>query len=131
MQAVESDLLASECRGSLVGSVSTGPRARTTAGATSPAIKRREVEGRGGPEARPLHSWQQAVEPVIHWVQMTSEPGELVMDPFLGSGTTAVAAIGAGRRFVGGDIEAGNVATAKERLEQEHAARRSGEEEFS
>ena len=80
------------------------------------------AEGRGGPEARPLHPWQQAVEPVTHWVRMTSEPGELVFDPFLGSGTTAVAAIGAGRRFLGGDIEAGNVATARERLDGQEAA---------
>ncbi len=80
------------------------------------------AEGRGGPEARPLHPWQQAVEPVTHWVHMTSEPGEVVFDPFLGSGTTAVAALGAGRRFLGGDIEAGNVATARDRLEQEGRA---------
>ncbi len=77
------------------------------------------AEGRGGPETRPLHPWQQAVEPVTHWVQMTSEPGEVVFDPFLGSGTTAVAAVGAGRRFLGGDIESGNVATARKRLEKE------------
>ncbi len=77
------------------------------------------AEGRGGPEARPLHPWQQAVEPVTHWIHMTSEPGELVMDPFLGSGTTAVAAIRTGRRFVGGDIEAGNVRTAHQRLGRE------------
>lgn len=48
---------------------------------------------------------------------MSSEPGELVFDPFLGSGTTAVAAIGVGRRFLGGDIDAGNVSTARERPE--------------
>ncbi len=84
------------------------------------------AEGRGGPEARPLHPWQQAVGPVTHWVQMTSEPGELVFDPFLGSGTTAVAALGAGRRFLGGDIEAGNVATARKRLEGEHGASGGG-----
>jgi hypothetical protein len=76
------------------------------------------ADGRGGPEARPLHPWQQAVEPVTHWVHMTSKPGELVFDPFLGSGTTPVAAVGAGRRFLGGDIEASNVATARERLER-------------
>ena len=76
------------------------------------------AEGRGGPETRPLHPWQQAVEPLTHWVHMTSEPGELVFDPFLGSGTTAVAAIGAGRRFLGGDIEAGNVATASDRVSE-------------
>ncbi len=81
------------------------------------------AQGRGGPETRPLHRWQQAVEPVAHWVQMTSEPGEVVFDPCLGSGTTAVAAVGAGRRFMGGDIEAGNVSTARERLEEERAVK--------
>ena len=80
------------------------------------------AEGRGGPETRPLHPWQQAVEPVRHWIEMTSEPGEVVFDPFLGSGTTAVAAVGAGRKFVGGDIEAGNVTTARDRLEGGGAA---------
>ena len=75
------------------------------------------AEGRGGPEARPLHPWQQALDPVCHWVKMVSEPDEVVFDPCCGSGTTAVAAVGAGRRFLGGDIEAGNVATTRERLD--------------
>jgi len=81
------------------------------------------AEGQGGPEARPLHPWQQAVEPVVHWIHMVSELGELVFDPFLGSGTTGVAAVGAGRRFLGGDIEAENVATAQGRIEHDDAAR--------
>jgi site-specific DNA-methyltransferase (adenine-specific) len=75
------------------------------------------AQGRGGPEARPLHPWQQALAPVVHWVQMVSEPGELVMDPFCGSGTTGVAALATGRRFLGGDIEPSNVKTTRERLE--------------
>jgi ParB-like chromosome segregation protein Spo0J len=75
------------------------------------------AEGRGGPDSRPLHRWQQAVEPCRHWVRQVSEPGETVFDPCLGSGTTAVAALAEGRRFTGGDLEAGNVATARERLE--------------
>ena len=32
-------------------------------------------------------------------------PGDLVLDPFIGSGTTAVAAVRAGRRYVGYDID--------------------------
>lgn len=35
-----------------------------------------------------------------------SAPGALVVDPFVGAGTTAAAAIGEGRRFVGGDLGA-------------------------
>jgi DNA modification methylase len=33
-------------------------------------------------------------------------PGEMVLDPFMGSGTTGVAAVSMGRRFVGIEIEA-------------------------
>jgi site-specific DNA-methyltransferase (adenine-specific) len=74
------------------------------------------AEGRGGPEERPLHPWQQALEPVRHWVRQVSKPGELVLDPFLGSGTTAVAAVMEGRRFLGCDIDPGCVETTRRRL---------------
>jgi hypothetical protein len=76
------------------------------------------AEGRGGPEERPLHPWQQALEPVRHWVRQVSEPGELVVDPFLGSGTTAVAAVMEGRRFIGCDSDPGCVETTRRRLEE-------------
>ncbi|MGO9197342.1 MAG: DNA modification methylase [Acidimicrobiales bacterium] len=72
--------------------------------------------GRGGPEERPLHPWQQALDPVRHWVRQVSEPGELVVDPFIGSGTTVVAAVMEGRRFLGCDIDPGCVETTRRRL---------------
>jgi site-specific DNA-methyltransferase (adenine-specific) len=74
------------------------------------------AEGRGGPQERPLHPWQQALEPVRHWVRQVSEPGELIVDPFIGSGTTAVAAVMEGRRFIGCDIDPGCVETTRRRL---------------
>ena len=74
------------------------------------------AEGRGGPEERSLHPWQQALEPVQHWVRMVSEPGELICEPFLGSGTTALAAVLEGRLVLGSDIDAGAVATTLDRL---------------
>lgn len=46
------------------------------------------------------------------------EPGELVLDPFLGSGTTAVAAKALGLRFVGIEAEESNCAMAVGRLAQ-------------
>ena len=74
------------------------------------------AEGRGGPEERPLHPWQQALEPVRHWVRQVSEPGELLCDPFFGSGTTALACALEGRRFIGCDLDSGCVETARQRL---------------
>lgn len=49
-------------------------------------------------------------------VLQSSAPGELVSDPFMGSGAVAVAATGAGRNFVGNDLFAGAVAVASSRL---------------
>jgi ParB-like chromosome segregation protein Spo0J len=63
-----------------------------------------------------LHDWQQDVAPFRMWVQQLSKPGGLVVDPFVGSGTTAVACRDVGRRFIGCDIDAGHVRTARERL---------------
>ena len=37
-------------------------------------------------------------------IQITSEPGDVVLDPFLGSGTTALAAGALGRRFLGVEL---------------------------
>jgi DNA modification methylase len=49
-------------------------------------------------------------------VQAFSSPGDLICDPFLGSGTTAVAALAHGRRFIGADIDARTVEAARNRL---------------
>ena len=46
-------------------------------------------------------------------------PGGLVLDPFCGSGSTAVACVQMGRDFVGSDLDAGYVATARKRVEDE------------
>ncbi len=43
--------------------------------------------------------------------------GDLVLDPFAGSGTTAVAALRSGRHFVGYDTDAGYVEAARERID--------------
>lgn len=75
-----------------------------------------KAEGAGGPQERPLHPWQQALEPVRHWVRQVSRPGELVCDPFLGSGTTALACHLEGRRFIGCDFDPACVETTRQRL---------------
>ena len=45
--------------------------------------------------------------------------GDLVVDPFMGSGTTLVAAARSGRRYLGYDTDPGYVSTARARLKAE------------
>jgi DNA modification methylase len=73
------------------------------------------AEGRGekAPGDRP---WQQTVGPFVRLVEMAAHPGELVVDPFLGSGTTALACLTTGRRFLGCDVDPGAVSLALERI---------------
>ncbi len=47
--------------------------------------------------------------------------GDLVLDPFVGAGTTAVAAVRTGRHYVGFDTDADYVALASRRIEAERA----------
>jgi len=49
-------------------------------------------------------------------VALTSEPGDLVLDPFIGSGTTGLVAHDMGRRFVGVELNPEYVAIAERRL---------------
>lgn len=50
-------------------------------------------------------------------VQLYSDPGDIVMDPFVGSGTTAVAAVLMGRQFVGIDSSPKYVSLARANVE--------------
>lgn len=51
-------------------------------------------------------------------IRMLTDPGELVLDPFIGSGTTALAALRLGRRFIGIDYHDEYVNLARQRLAQ-------------
>ena len=49
-------------------------------------------------------------------VQQSSEPEDLIVDPFMGSGSTGVAALKNGRKFWGNDIQRVSLAKAEERF---------------
>jgi hypothetical protein len=73
------------------------------------------AEGRGEKQTAD-HPWQQAVGPFERLVEMAAKPSELVVDPFIGSGTTALACLVTSRRFLGSDLDPGAVSLALERL---------------
>ena len=73
------------------------------------------IVARTGPE-KDGHPWQQSVDPLLQLLKMASDPGDLVCDPFTCTGTTGVAALMLGRRFLGCEIDPHSVAFAKDRL---------------
>lgn len=63
------------------------------------------------------------------FIKLFTEPGDLVLDPFLGSGTTALAAQRLGRDYLGIEILPAYVAEARLLLEQEAEAPLAKEQE--
>jgi site-specific DNA-methyltransferase (adenine-specific) len=59
------------------------------------------------------------VELPLRLIELYTYAGDLVLDPFLGSGSAAVAAVRAGRRYAGYDIDPEYVAIARARVEEE------------
>lgn len=53
------------------------------------------------------------------FIRLFTEPGDVVLDPFMGSGTTAVAAARLGRAYLGIEINAAYIQLAEARLAQE------------
>ena len=52
------------------------------------------------------HEWQQSESGVMQLIEIFSKPGELVVDPFAGSGTFLKVAHDMGRRGIGAEIDA-------------------------
>jgi DNA modification methylase len=62
------------------------------------------------------HPSQKPVDLMTYLLQQTTAP--VIIDPFMGSGTTGVAALRLGRTFVGIEIDPGYFRTACDRLQQ-------------
>ena len=63
-----------------------------------------------------LHPTQKPIKLMEALVALASQPGQLVLDPFAGSGSTLVAAQNLGRRYVGIELDPEHVATTRHRL---------------
>jgi DNA modification methylase len=71
------------------------------------------AEKNGHPCPKPIRGWSWLVE-------KTSQLGETILDPFMGSGTTGVAALQIGRKFIGIELDPEYFAIACKRIEEAH-----------
>ena len=63
-----------------------------------------------------LHPTQKPVALMEYLVKTYTNPGDTVLDFCMGSGTTGVACVKQGRRFVGIEQDAGHFGTARDRI---------------
>ncbi len=75
-----------------------------------------DVVNSGRDEEKQIHPWQQTLIGTRQLVRSACHAGAVVCDPFLGGGTTALAALAENRHFVGCDIEAEAVTATERRL---------------
>ena len=68
-----------------------------------------------------LHVCQKPVQLLRRLVRVSSNPRDVVLDCFMGSGSTGCAALREGRDFIGFELDAGFFAAAKKRIEEEAA----------
>ena len=72
-----------------------------------------------GMAEKTAHTTQKPEALIERLILASSRPGDLVVDPFVGSGTTAVVAARLGRRFLCGDADGRFVGLARDRLTAE------------
>jgi site-specific DNA-methyltransferase (adenine-specific) len=74
---------------------------------------------RGPERGEHWHPTQKPIE-VMRWIiEATTAPGDVVLDPYMGSGTTGVAALQSGRGFIGIELEPRWFAAAEIRIRRE------------
>ncbi len=68
---------------------------------------------------RKLHATQKPEALLYRVILASSHPGDIVLDPFFGTGTTGAVAKRLGRRFIGIEQDAGYIAAARARIARE------------
>ena len=64
------------------------------------------------------HPCQKNVKLLMELVMRHSNPGDIVLDPFMGGGSTGIACVNAGRNFVGMELDTGYFEIAKSRIDE-------------
>lgn len=79
------------------------------------------ADSRNGNNEKRVHPTQKPVEVMRRIILEVTKPGDTVIDPFMGSGTTGVACVQTGRNFIGIEIDPSYFAIAEKRIQEVQA----------
>jgi DNA modification methylase len=74
-----------------------------------------EISGKAGQEKK-NHKWEQDLSWCLYYIEKLTKPGDLVLDPFMGSGTVGVACKMLNRNFIGFEVEPSYCDIANKRI---------------
>ncbi len=80
----------------------------------------------GVPSTENEHPTQKPVPLLEYLLETFTDPGDLVLDNCMGSGSTGVACVNKGRRFIGFELEPGYFHVARKRIEEAQRATAQG-----
>lgn len=66
------------------------------------------------------HKTQKPESLMIELVSLFSQPGEVVVDPFMGAGSTGIACLRTGRKFIGIELDEKHFQTSVRRIKREY-----------
>lgn len=95
-------------------------RSRWNGGGARAVYAYATVLNRGGKSPR-AHTAQKPLSLMVELVGLFADPGEVILDPYAGSGTTGVAAIRLGRRAILVERDPAHAETARRRCEEAEA----------
>lgn len=73
------------------------------------------IDGKDG-QSKKLHKWEQDITWAKFFIEKLTNKGDIVLDPFIGSGTTAIACMETGRNFIGIEQSQEYVDTCNKRI---------------
>lgn len=77
-------------------------------------------------QRRDEHPCQLPIHLLERIILMSTDPGDVVLDPFLGTGTTAIAARQLGRRFIGIELDENYAHIARQKVERASESKLGG-----
>lgn len=77
-----------------------------------------EINGKEG-QRKNLHKWEQDLDWCEYYIKKLTKENDTVLDPYMGSGTVAVACQKLNRRFIGSDIDENSFNITKKRIQNE------------
>lgn len=70
------------------------------------------------PESERVHPTQKPIDLLVRYIKLHSNESDIVLDPFMGSGSTGVACINTNRNFIGMELNENYFHIAEERIKQ-------------